>query len=127
MVHNAVQNMDFNEPGVLFIENIGNLVCPAEFSVGEHVKLLVCSVTEGGDKPYKYPLAFEKAGAVLINKIDLAPFVDFDEDFFMKGLRALNKAAPVFSVSGKTGEGFDRAAAWLAEQARALRGAEERE
>ncbi len=119
MVHNMVQNMMFkpDEPGILFIENIGNLVCPAEFSIGEHVKMLISTVTEGSDKPYKYPLAFENADIILLNKVDLLPYVDFDEDFFMKGVRALNKDVPVFHVSGKTGEGYDKVAAWLEERA----------
>ncbi|MDR2088934.1 MAG: hydrogenase nickel incorporation protein HypB, partial [Clostridiales Family XIII bacterium] len=73
LVHNAVGNMELGEKGVLFIENIGNLVCPAEFSIGEHALLLICSVTEGSDKPYKYPLAFERADLILLNKVDLAP------------------------------------------------------
>jgi hydrogenase nickel incorporation protein HypB len=117
MVRNLVQNISFDEKGVLFIENIGNLVCPAEFSIGEHCKLLVSTVTEGSDKPYKYPLAFEKADAILLNKVDLLPYLDFDEEFFMKGLRALNKHAPLFKVSGKTGEGFSEVAAWIAKRA----------
>jgi hydrogenase nickel incorporation protein HypB len=117
LVHNAVGNMEFDEKGVLFIENIGNLVCPAEFSIGEHALMLICSVTEGSDKPYKYPLAFEKADLILLNKVDLAPHLDFDEAFFMKGLRALNKDAPVIKLSAKTGEGFDEAAAWIAARA----------
>ena len=117
LVHNMVRNMKFEEKGVLFIENIGNLVCPAEFSIGEHSKLLISSVTEGSDKPYKYPLAFEKADIILVNKIDLIPYLDFDEEFFMKGLRALNPTAPVFKVSGKTGEGYAEAAAWIMERA----------
>ena len=70
-------------------------------------------MTDGSDKPYKYPLAFEKADIIVLNKIDLLPYVDFDEEFFMKGIRHLNKTAPVFKVSGKTGEGFAEAAAWL--------------
>jgi len=90
----------------LFIENIGNLVCPAEFMIGEHMKLLVCSVPEGADKPYKYPLAFEKAGAIVLNKIDLLPYVTFDYDFFEKGVRHLNKAAPIFKISAVKEEGF---------------------
>jgi hydrogenase nickel incorporation protein HypB len=113
LVHNAVRNLEFDEAGVLFIENVGNLVCPAEFSIGEHMRLLICSVTEGSDKPYKYPLAFERAGLILLNKVDLLPYVDFDEDFFMKGLRALNPETPVIKTSGKTGEGFAEAAAWI--------------
>jgi len=103
--------------GVLFIENIGNLVCPAEFVIGEHIKLLVCSVTEGGDKPYKYPLAFEKADAILINKTDLAPYVDFDEAYFTKGVRALNKTAPLFRINAGDTAGYREVSEWLAQKA----------
>jgi len=117
LLHNAVHNMKFTEPGVLWIENVGNLVCPAEFSIGEDIKLLLVTVTEGSDKPYKYPLAFEKADIILLNKVDLLPYLDFDEAFFMKGLRHLNEDAPVFKVSGKTGEGYEEAARWIAKKA----------
>ncbi len=113
LIHNAVRNIQFKEKGVLFIENIGNLVCPAEFSIGEHIRMLIVSVTDGSDKPYKYPLAFEKADVIILNKVDLMPFIDFDEEFFMKGVRALNGDVPVFKVSGKTGEGFDAVAEWI--------------
>ena len=99
--------------GFLFIENIGNLVCPAEFVIGEHMKLLITSVTEGSDKPYKYPLAFEKADAILLGKVDLAPYVDFDEDYYLKGVRALNPNVRVFRISGRTGEGYQEVATWL--------------
>lgn len=115
LIGDAVEEMKLKE-GVLFIENIGNLVCPAEFMIGEHAKMLISTVTEGSDKPYKYPLAFEKADIILINKCDLLPYVDFDEDFFMKGVRALNKTAPVIKVSGKTEEGYDKVAAWIMER-----------
>ncbi len=121
LVRNGVQNIQFEGPSMLFIENIGNLVCPAEFSIGEHVKLLISSVTEGSDKPYKYPLAFEKADLILVNKVDLKPYLDFDEDFFMKGLRALNPEAPVFFVSARDGSGFAEAAAWLEHKAAHMR------
>lgn len=117
LIHNSVQNIKFDEKGVLFIENIGNLVCPAEFSIGEHVKMLISTVTEGSDKPYKYPLAFEKADIILLNKVDLIPYLDFDEAFFMKGVRALNKDVPVFKVSGKTGEGFAGVVEWIEKKA----------
>lgn len=117
MIHNTVQNMKFDKKGILFIENIGNLVCPAEFSIGEHVKLLISNVTEGSDKPYKYPLAFEKADLIILNKVDLVPYLDFDEEFFMKGVRGLNKEVPVFKVSGRTGEGFEDVARWISEKA----------
>ena len=99
--------------GFLFIENIGNLICPADFLLGEHVRVLVCAVTDGGDKPYKYPMAFEKAGAVLLNKTDLLKYVNFNIDFFTAGLRRINATAPLFSVSGATGEGLDAVAEWL--------------
>ncbi|MCL2479051.1 MAG: hydrogenase nickel incorporation protein HypB [Treponema sp.] len=104
--------------GFLFIENIGNLVCPAEFMIGEHIKLLVSSVTEGSDKPWKYPLAFEKAEIILLNKMDLVPYVDFDWDFYLEGIRKLNPSAPVFKVSGKTGRGYAEVAEWLTARAK---------
>lgn len=116
LIGDAVEKLQLKD-GVLFIENIGNLVCPAEFMIGEHVKMLISTVTEGSDKPYKYPLAFEKADIILINKCDLLPYVDFDEDFFMKGVRALNKTAPVIKISAKTEEGYDKVASWIMEKA----------
>lgn len=122
MVHNLVQNMELKEKGILFIENIGNLVCPAEFSIGEHVKMLISTVTEGSDKPYKYPLAFEKADIIILNKTDLMPYLDFDEEYFMKGVRALNKTVPVFKVSGKTGEGFDEVTSWFEDKVKTIEG-----
>ena len=120
MIDHMVDHMNFDEKGILFIENIGNLVCPAEFSIGEHVMMLISTVTEGSDKPYKYPLAFEKADLIILNKVDLIPYLDFDEEFYMKGVRALNKNVPVFKVSGKTGEGFEEVVAWLTEKANKL-------
>lgn len=120
MIEHMTGHIEFKEPGILFIENIGNLVCPAEFSIGEHIMMLISTVTEGSDKPYKYPLAFEKADIILINKVDLIPYLDFDEEFFMKGVRALNKDAPVIKVSGKTGEGFEEVAKWLTDRAKKL-------
>ena len=111
LIQKAISHMALTTKGVLFIENIGNLVCPAEFVIGEHMKLLVCSVTDGSDKPYKYPLAFEKADIILLNKLDLIQHLDFNEDFFMAGVKRLNKSAPVFGISCKTGDGFERAAA----------------
>jgi hydrogenase nickel incorporation protein HypB len=116
LIRHKLSHMELEEEGILFIENIGNLVCPAEFSIGEHVKMLISSVTEGSDKPYKYPLAFEKADIIILNKVDLMPYLDFDEEFFMKGVRALNKEVPVFKVSGTTGEGFAEVAQWFKER-----------
>ena len=113
IVKRAVENMEFEENSIIFIENIGNLVCPAEFSIGEHVKMLIVTVTEGSDKPYKYPLAFEKADIIVLNKVDLIPYVDFNEKFFTDGVRALNKKAPLIHCSSKTSEGFDKVASYL--------------
>jgi len=120
MIDHMVDHITFDSPGILFIENVGNLVCPAEFSIGEHVKMLVSTVTEGSDKPYKYPLAFEKADIIILNKVDLIPYLNFDEDFFMRGIRALNPSVPVFKVSGTTGEGFEDVANWFTAKATAL-------
>lgn len=112
LIGEAAKELELSN-GVLFIENIGNLVCPAEFMIGEHAKMLISTVTEGSDKPYKYPLAFEKADIILLNKCDLLPYVDFDEEFFVKGVRALNKTAPIIKVSGKTEEGYDKVVSWI--------------
>jgi len=113
VVRDAVLSLNGLKDGVMYIENIGNLVCPAEFTIGEHIKMLIVTTTDGSDKPYKYPLAFEKADIVIINKADLLPYVDFDEAFFMKGLRALNPEVPVFKASVKTGDGIAEIAQWL--------------
>lgn len=112
-VQNALAKLALDEGSIVFIENVGNLVCPAEFEIGEHIKMLICSAAEGSDKPYKYPLAFEKAGIILLNKSDLKQYVDFDNAFFYRGVRALNPKVPVFEVNGKTGEGFAAAARWI--------------
>ena len=112
-IQGMLPKLSLNRPGILFVENIGNLVCPAEFTIGEHIKILICTVADGADKPYKYPLAFEKAAAVLLNKADLLPYVDFDMDYFTKGVQALNPDAPIFLVSGKTGAGFDEVSEWI--------------
>ncbi|MDS1028981.1 hydrogenase nickel incorporation protein HypB [Bacillota bacterium LX-D] len=113
MIASVLDSLQFQEKGILFIENIGNLVCPAEFEIGEHIKMLICSAAEGSDKPYKYPVVFEKANVILLNKSDLKKYVDFEDAFFTNGVKALNKEAPLFEVSCKTGEGFANAALWL--------------
>lgn len=113
VIQSSLQGLNINKPGILFIENIGNLVCPAEFQIGEHIKMLICSAAEGSDKPYKYPLAFEKADIILLTKCDIKEFVDFDDDFFYKGIRVLNKTAPIFEVNAKKSKGFEQVSAWL--------------
>ncbi|NLI93079.1 MAG: hydrogenase nickel incorporation protein HypB [Peptococcaceae bacterium] len=112
-IEKSLLELTINQPGILFIENIGNLVCPAEFQIGEHIKMLICSAAEGSDKPYKYPLAFEKANVILLTKCDLKEYVDFNDEFFLRGVRALNKSVPVFEVNAKTGTGFEEVSQWL--------------
>ncbi len=119
-ISKTLERFQRNEPGVMFIENIGNLVCPAEFSIGEHIKMLVVTVTEGSDKPYKYPLAFEKADLIILNKVDLIPYVDFDEEFFMNGIRALNPSALVVKVSARNNTGFKEVIEWIEKKAKQL-------
>jgi hydrogenase nickel incorporation protein HypB len=121
MIQAIIGKIELGNGGMLFIENIGNLVCPAEFEIGEHLKVLICSVPEGSDKPYKYPIAFQKAGAVILNKKDLMPYIDFDRDYFLSGVRAVNPVIPVFEVSCKTGEGFDAVVGWLLKSSSFLR------
>ena len=110
MISSALRGLDLAELDLVFIENVGNLVCPAEFEVGEHRKMMVYAVTEGEDKPLKYPVMFRSVEAVAVNKIDLLPYLDFDMDLFLANLRTVNPDAKVFEVSAKTGEGLD---AWL--------------
>jgi len=117
----ALGGFKLAEPGIVFIENIGNLVCPAEFQIGEHIKMLVATVTEGSDKPYKYPLAFEKADVIILNKVDLMPYVDFDEDYFMAGVRALNPHALVAKVSTKQNIGLEEVIKWITEKVTTLK------
>ncbi|HHT32956.1 hydrogenase expression protein HupH [Corynebacterium xerosis] len=115
MISSALRGLDLAELDLVFIENVGNLVCPAEFEVGEHRKMMVYAVTEGEDKPLKYPVMFRSVEAVAVNKIDLLPYLDFDMDLFLANLRTVNPDAKVFEVSAKTGEGLDAWLGWLLE------------
>ena len=115
MISSALRGLDLAELDLVFIENMGNLVCPAEFEVGEHRKMMVYAVTEGEDKPLKYPVMFRSVEAVAVNKIDLLPYLDFDMDLFLANLRTVNPDAKVFEVSAKTGEGLDAWLGWLLE------------
>jgi hydrogenase nickel incorporation protein HypB len=113
MVHSAVTSMSLTGARVLFIENVGNLVCPASFELGERTKVVVASVPEGDDKPYKYPGMFSAATAVVLNKIDTLPVIEFDLTRFRKGVLAVNAGVPIFEVSCRTGEGLGSWIAWL--------------
>jgi hydrogenase nickel incorporation protein HypB len=100
-------------PGFVFIENIGNLICPVDFQLGESLRLVVASVPEGDDKPVKYPGIFAAADAVVLNKTDLLGHIDFRMDFFTAGLRVVNDHAPLFNVSCRSGNGIDKVVDWL--------------
>jgi hydrogenase nickel incorporation protein HypB len=113
MVRSALGDLPLEEIDLLVIENVGNLVCPAEFRVGEDVRVMVSSVTEGEDKPLKYPLMFRACELVLVNKVDLLPHLDFDLDRFLYHLDAVHPGVPRMLVSARTGEGVDGFRDWL--------------
>jgi hydrogenase nickel incorporation protein HypB len=114
MVRPALDELPLDEIDLLLIENVGNLVCPAGLALGEHAKVVVASVPEGDDKPYKYPGMFMAVDAVVINKIDLLPYLDFDVPAFRRLITGLNPRASIFEVSCRTGEGLDAWIEWLA-------------
>jgi len=116
MVGSALKRLDLAAMDLLFIENVGNLVCPAEFDVGAHHRVMVFAITEGEEKPLKYPVMFRSVDLVLVNKLDLLPYLDFDMDLFERNLRSINPDAAVIRVSARTGEGIDAWQSWLAER-----------
>lgn len=116
MLQGALDALDLTDIDLLIVENVGNLVCPANFALGTHRSILVASVPEGDDKPYKYPGAYRGVDAMVINKIDLLPYVDFDMDYFRRGASALNPGLATFPLSCRTGEGMDAWIEWLANQ-----------
>ncbi|MEW6446742.1 MAG: hydrogenase nickel incorporation protein HypB [Bacillota bacterium] len=115
MIARALEELEESRYDLLFIENVGNLVCPAEFDLGEDLKVALLSVAEGGDKPAKYPLVFREARAVVINKSDLLPYTDFDLGAVTNDLKAINPEIEVLVVSARTGEGIDEWCRWLEE------------
>ncbi|HEX7619690.1 MAG TPA: hydrogenase nickel incorporation protein HypB [Anaerolineales bacterium] len=116
MVQSAISQLDLGVLDLVIIENVGNLVCPADFKLGTHISVLVASVPEGDDKPYKYPGMYRGVNAVVINKIDLLPYVPFRMDFFKKGIEVLNPGVTQFELSCRTGEGLSDWLAWLERQ-----------
>jgi hydrogenase nickel incorporation protein HypB len=116
MVRAALEQLPLPDVDVLFIENVGNLVCPAEFDLGAHRAVVVASVPEGHDKPYKYPGMFARADAVILNKADVLSVFEFDRAYFEQGVRLVNRAAPVFVLSCRTGEGVSAWLDWLLAQ-----------
>jgi len=113
MLSSALSNMPLQDIELLLIENVGNLVCPAEFTLGEHKKVLISSIPEGDDKPFKYPLMFDIADAVLINKIDLLPYLRFNIQTFSQAIKGINKKVEICQVSCVTGEGIQQWVSWL--------------
>lgn len=116
MIKQAFDNLPLKDINLMFIENVGNLICPAEFDLGEQKKAMILSLPEGHDKPYKYPLMFTEVDVVLVNKIDLAPLLDFDMKEFISAVKGLNPDVEIYQVSTKTGEGLDKWYAWLEKQ-----------
>lgn len=122
LVQDALARLDLATTDVLVIENVGNLVCPANFDLGEDLKVVVLSVTEGDDKPLKYPAMFQRASVLIINKVDLVPYVDADVDTIRRHARLTNPDLQIFETSCRSGEGIAEWADWLAAQAGRRRG-----
>lgn len=121
MIENALDNLPLGAVDLLFIENVGNLVCPAEFDIGEGRKVMLLSVPEGDDKPHKYPLMFSEVDVVLVNKIDVLPYFDFNLKSFQEAVAGLNPIAKIFPISCKTGDGFETWISWLEDEAKLIK------
>lgn len=113
MLQSALTQIDLSNLDLLIIENVGNLVCPAEFKLGTHKNILIASVPEGDDKPYKYPGMYRDVDVLVLNKIDLLPYVNFNIEFFRKGVQALNPTADFFELSCQTGQGMEKWLDWV--------------
>lgn len=113
MIRDALGSLSLDGLDLLIVENVGNLVCPAEFEIGEDIKITVLSTTEGNDKPLKYPLAFEKSGAVILNKMDLLPYTNFDKQHFYDDVRSINDSITFFETSCTKDQGLDELCDWI--------------
>ena len=122
MTRQGLEGLDSNDADLVILENVGNLVCPAEFDTGAVANMAILSVPEGHDKPLKYPLMFQVCDTVLINKIDVAPYFDFDFDKCREYIHMRNPKAKIFPISAKTGEGVDAVANWLKEEVKNWKG-----
>lgn len=116
MLQRGLEQMPLDKIDLLIIENVGNLICPAAFKLGSHANVLIASIPEGDDKPYKYPNIYRGLDVLVINKTDLLPYIDFDMDYFRQGVEMLNPGLVTFPVSAKTGEGISAWTAWLQER-----------
>lgn len=122
MIRETFSGFDLDNIDFIINENVGNLVCPAEFSIGENIKVMILSTPEGADKPLKYPLMFKESTALIINKTDLMPYVDFDMEKALKDAKSLNPSLNIFEVSCKTGDGLDKWISWLTLQIENFKG-----
>ena len=113
MVRRGMQALNLKGIDLVIIENVGNLVCPAAFKLGSHMNVVIASIPEGDDKPYKYPNIYRGIQCLVLNKTDLLPYVDFNLDYFKQGIRILNPSADILPLSSKTGEGMEAWLAWL--------------
>ena len=118
MLRGALDQLDLSQFDLLIVENVGNLVCPASFKLGAHKSVLVASIPEGDDKPYKYPGMYRGVDTLVVNKIDLLPYINFRMDYFQRGVEALNPGVVTFPLSCRTGEGLDGWVEWLMENSR---------
>lgn len=118
MIKKAVDVLDLERLDLIIIENVGNLVCPTDFDLGENMKVMILSVPEGDDKPLKYPGVFQVSNAIILNKVDTMPVFDFNEDAFIESVHRLNPSATVFPIAATKGQGVKEWASWLAEQIR---------
>jgi hydrogenase nickel incorporation protein HypB len=116
MLQGALNQLELNRYDLLLVENVGNLICPAAFKLGTHQNVLIASIPEGHDKPYKYPTMYRGVDALVINKIDLLPYIDFDMQYFQRGVEVLNPGLVTFPISCRTGEGLDSWLNWLQDQ-----------
>ncbi len=116
MLHSALPQVDLLNTDLLIVENVGNLVCPASFQLGTHKSVLIASIPEGDDKPYKYPGMYRGVDALVLNKIDLLPYVPFDLDYFLRGVEVLNPGLKTFNLSCRTGDGLEAWLDWLVAQ-----------
>ena len=113
MLYQGLSQLEMSEIDLLIVENVGNLVCPAAFQLGCHKSVLVASIPEGDDKPYKYPAMYHGVDALVINKVDLLPYVSFDMEYFSRGVEILNPGVQTFPLSCRTGEGIDPWLEWI--------------
>lgn len=118
MLRGALEQLDLTKFDLLIVENVGNLVCPASFKLGTHKSILVASIPEGDDKPYKYPGMYRGVDALIVNKIDLLPYINFRMDYFRRGVEVLNPGVVTFPISCRTGEGLDAWVDWLISNSR---------